>query len=213
MFTSDNNTEPQFAGLETKPFIHDEIEVGSKFDITMYVRKQADDIYLNLVYKTSLFRRDRMEELLAQYIQLLQQLVDHLDRPIAELSLVTSQAQNILPDPTVSLSDAWQEAIHTQFAQMAQKQPHRPAVVDFQETWTYQELDKQSNQLAHYLITQGIQPGNVVAIYGHRSASLVLAWLGILKAGAAFCKFGSGLSGRASRPLFICIQLQRFNSA
>lgn len=186
MFTANNGSTSSLADLEIKPFVQDEVEVGSKFDMTMYVRKQDNNLYFNLVYKTSLFRRTRMEELLGQYIQLLQQITQQPNQPISKLSLVTPTAQKVLPDPTISLSDTWQGEVHSQLTRMAQKQPHHPAVVDPQITWSYQELDQLSNQLAHYLIAQGVQPGDVIAIYGHRSASLVWAWLGTLKAGAAF---------------------------
>ena len=53
-------------------------------------------------------------------------------------------------------------------------------------TWSYAELDSWSNRLANQLIADGIKPQDVVAIYAHRSAALVWALLGLLKAGAAF---------------------------
>ncbi|HRV96584.1 MAG TPA: condensation domain-containing protein, partial [Anaerolineae bacterium] len=185
MFTAVNDKKLAFADLDVKPYIRHEDEVGSKFDITMYVRKYDDDVHLNLVYKTSLFRRERMEAMLAQYIQLLQQITAQPNRPLAELSLVTPEARPILPDPTAPLNDTWHGAVHSQFARMAQQQPQKPAIVDPHESWTYQQLEQRSNQLAHWLIDHGIRPGDVIAIYGHRSASLIWAWLGVLKAGGA----------------------------
>ncbi|MCB0164084.1 MAG: amino acid adenylation domain-containing protein [Anaerolineae bacterium] len=186
MFTSSTyNKALKLADLEIKPFVGHEMEVGSKFDMTMYIQKLGDDVHLNLVYKTSLFRRGRIEEMLAQYVHLLQQIVDQPHRPIAELSLVTPEARTILPDPTTPLSDVWPGAVQTQFARMAHERPHQTAIIDPQETWSYQELDQRSNQLAQRLIAQGIRPGDVVAIYGHRSDSLIWAWLGVLKAGGA----------------------------
>src|SRR5262249_12504953 len=62
----------------------------------------------------------------------------------------------------------------------------RIAVSDKRVAWTYSQLDQLSNRLARYLGAQGIKPQDTVAIYAHRSAELVLALLGILKAGAAF---------------------------
>jgi len=176
----------ELANLETNSITQDEIEVGSKFDLTMYVRKSANEIYFSLVYKTALFRRDRMVEALDQYIQLLQHIVENPDSCISEFSLATPHANRVLPDPTASLSDHWVGAVHTQFSKLARRYPTQTAITDSHSNWTYQELEARSNQLAHYLIANNIQPGTVVAIYGHRSASLVWAWLGILKAGAAF---------------------------
>ncbi|MCB0210922.1 MAG: amino acid adenylation domain-containing protein [Anaerolineae bacterium] len=185
MFTTVHDENFTLANLEIEPFIRHEVEVGSKFDITLYVRKHEEDVYFNLVYKTSLFHRERMETMLAQYVQLLHHITHQPHRPIAELSLVTPQTQSLLPDPAAPLSDTWHGAVHQQFARMAQLYPHKDAIVDPHDTWSYQELDQRSNQLAHCLIAQGIQPGDVVAIYGHRSASLIWAWLGVLKAGGA----------------------------
>src|SRR6185312_15434066 len=64
--------------------------------------------------------------------------------------------------------------------------PERLAVQDGIDQWNYQDLDLRANQLAHWLREQGVGRGDVVAIYAHRSASLVWAILGIFKAGAAY---------------------------
>jgi L-aminoadipate-semialdehyde dehydrogenase len=40
--------------------------------------------------------------------------------------------------------------------------------------------------VAHFLVDQGIQRGDVVLIYAHRGADIVVTVFGILKAGAAF---------------------------
>ena len=100
--------------------------------------------------------------------------------------MVTPAAEALLPNPAQALGSDWEGAVHARFSQQARRVPARPAVVDPDEVWSYAELEARSNQLAHYLCASGIQPQDVVAIYGHRSASLVWALLGVLKAGAAF---------------------------
>jgi amino acid adenylation domain-containing protein len=100
--------------------------------------------------------------------------------------LVSSRARAFLPDPTLPLEPTWPGAVHELFAQQAKRTPDQTAIVDSQRTWSYLELDRRSNQLARHLQTKGIRPGEVVAVYGGRSARLVCALLGVLKAGAAF---------------------------
>jgi amino acid adenylation domain-containing protein len=51
---------------------------------------------------------------------------------------------------------------------------------------TFAELDRRSEELATYLIGQGIGSGNLVGIYMRRSIDHVAAILGILKTGATF---------------------------
>lgn len=51
---------------------------------------------------------------------------------------------------------------------------------------TYQELNARANQVAHQLQQLGVQPDDLVGLCVERSALLVVALLGILKAGAAY---------------------------
>ncbi|MFL5386881.1 MAG: amino acid adenylation domain-containing protein, partial [Longimicrobiaceae bacterium] len=77
-------------------------------------------------------------------------------------------------------------AVHETFAAHAAQSPEAPAISAAAETWTYAELDAAANRIAHRLIDGGVRPGEVVAVYAHRSAALVRALLGAWKAGAAF---------------------------
>ncbi|HEX8180382.1 MAG TPA: amino acid adenylation domain-containing protein [Pyrinomonadaceae bacterium] len=161
-------------------------EPEAKFDLTLYVDENADGLKLTLVYNTDLFTPARMTELLAQYEHLLVQISGRPDDEINTFSLVTPQAQTLLPNPTAPLPGTWHGSIHSLFAEQARRRPDHPATSDPREVWTYAELDARSNQLAHYLCAHGIVRGDVVAVYAHRSAALVWTLLGILKAGAAF---------------------------
>lgn len=106
--------------------------------------------------------------------------------PIRHISLVTPAMAARLPRPDQPLSRAPQDPIQARFVRQARHDPRRPAVVDKYGAWSYGELAACGNRLAHYLQTHGIGPGDIVAIYGHRDASLVWALLGVLTAGAAF---------------------------
>jgi amino acid adenylation domain-containing protein len=178
------DNELKLSGLKVEPYsIHSS---RSKFDLTLYVREQQQGIQLILVYNADLFEPERMVEMLEQFNYLLEQIVEQPEARIADFSLVTPKAQLILPNPTQAICSKWEGALHTRFSQNAQRLPQKLAVVDAHTSWSYTELNACSNQLAHYLLANGIQQQEVVAIYGHRSASLIWAMLGILKAGAAF---------------------------
>ena len=162
------------------------LEVGSKFDLTLYVNEQEEGIRFTLVYNTDLFKRERMVEMLEQFRHLLAQVSDDPSMEIERLSLVTPGAAKLLPEPTQAIHAQWQGAVHQLFAEHARKSPDHLAVTDRQGTWTYGQLEERSNQLANYLHACGIQRQDVVAVYAHRSATLVWAIYGILKAGATF---------------------------
>jgi amino acid adenylation domain-containing protein len=165
-------------------------EPDAKFDFTLYVEDAPEGIHLRLVYNADLFDRPRMEELLRQLEHLLAQVAANPEAHIGALSLVTPAAAAVLPDPALSLSGEWRGAPHQALSRHAMRAPERIAARDeLGEIWTYGELEARSNQLARFLRAAGVGTGDAVAIWAHRSASLVWAILGTLKAGAAFMVF------------------------
>jgi L-aminoadipate-semialdehyde dehydrogenase len=57
-------------------------------------------------------------------------------------------------------------------------------------TYTYGQIHRAANTLAHHLITGGVQREEVVMVYAHRSVDLVVAVMAVLKAGATFSVIG-----------------------
>jgi amino acid adenylation domain-containing protein len=73
------------------------------------------------------------------------------------------------------------------FLQQAERTPNAIAVVFKDQELTYAELNKLSNQLAHYLIRErGVIIGDFVGLMQNRSEMLIVSILGILKSGAAY---------------------------
>jgi len=64
--------------------------------------------------------------------------------------------------------------------------PNRPAVADDRQTLTYAQLDRHSDLVAAALSAQGVTVEHRVGIHLQRSVDLVVAVLGVLKAGAAY---------------------------
>ncbi|MDP7042009.1 MAG: amino acid adenylation domain-containing protein, partial [Gammaproteobacteria bacterium] len=78
------------------------------------------------------------------------------------------------------------ELLHAGCERQAAKSPDAQAVISSERTLTYGELDKLSNQLAHRLCDQGIQPNELVAVVTQKGWEQIVAVLGILKAGGAY---------------------------
>ncbi len=57
--------------------------------------------------------------------------------------------------------------------------------------FSYGNIRKASNILAHHLIKNGLQREDVVMVYAHRSVDLVVAVMAVLKAGATFSVIGA----------------------
>ena len=76
--------------------------------------------------------------------------------------------------------------IQNLFSNNAAKFSDRIAISCGLEQYTYGEIEQQSNQLANFLITQGALKGTLVGICSQNSAEIIIAIIGILKAGCVF---------------------------
>jgi L-aminoadipate-semialdehyde dehydrogenase len=102
-------------------------------------------------------------------------------------------ANDVRPDPTSDLNwSNYYGAIHEIFSNNAKTHPSRACVVETacssapERVFTYQQINEASNILAHHLVSNGVQRGEVVMLYSHRGVDLVVAVMGTLKAGATF---------------------------
>lgn len=76
--------------------------------------------------------------------------------------------------------------IHQIVEEYAKNSPDSVAAVDEQNHVTYQELNSQANQIAHYLQRLGIEREQPVGLYIKQSIRAVQSMLGVLKSGGAY---------------------------
>ncbi len=141
-----------------------------------------------LVYARDLFHGQTIERWIGHFVQLLEAMVVDASMAIDRLPLLSDvERQRVLETLNDTDVDYPKDAlIHELFERQAAQQPDAVAVVDENETLSYEQLNKRANQLAHYLIGLGVKPDDRVAICCQRNADLIVGLLGILKAGGAY---------------------------
>ncbi|MEM7018504.1 MAG: amino acid adenylation domain-containing protein, partial [Pseudomonadota bacterium] len=159
----------------------------AKFDLTLLIEESPDGLSGYFEYSTDLFEAPRIQRMAGHFLTLLNGLTTDPEQKLACLPLLTDAENQQWQSPWQGVSHKYPEdnIIALFEAQVAQT-PDALAVRFEGKTLSYNELNQQANQLAHYLREQGLQPGQQVAICLPRSVELVIALLGILKSGAAF---------------------------
>lgn len=76
--------------------------------------------------------------------------------------------------------------IHKLVENQVKNSPQAVAVIWQNEQLSYEELNQKSNQLAHYLQKLGVKAETLVGVCLQRSLDMVIALLGILKAGGGY---------------------------
>lgn len=165
---------------------------GSVRDLAIY----TTDSTLTIFYNSLLYKSERISVLGEQIAQFSAAVAKDPSVPITHVSLVTPSQKAQLPDPTNDLDWAgYRGAIQDIFMENAGKHPDRPCVVETKSfmdpstktrTFTYKQINQASNIVGNYLKATGIKKGDIVMIYSYRGVDLMIAVMGILKAGATF---------------------------
>ncbi|WP_147442321.1 non-ribosomal peptide synthetase, partial [Corallococcus exercitus] len=160
----------------------------ARFDLTLVASEEARGLRLSAEYRTALFDEATVARMLGHLRSLLQAVVRDVRQPLSALPLMDEAEQRqLLIDWNDTRSPFPDEiSIHERFADQARAVPDAVAVVFGDDHLTYRQLDERANQLAHALIGLGVRPGTLVALGLGRSLDLIVALLGVLKAGAAY---------------------------
>ncbi|QEU99113.1 amino acid adenylation domain-containing protein [Kitasatospora aureofaciens] len=94
--------------------------------------------------------------------------------------------RNWRQEPVRGARAGFAETVHGLFRARAAHDPAAVAVEGEGATLSYRELDGRSDRLAAALRGRGVGPEQVVPVCLRRGVELVVAWLAVLKAGAAF---------------------------
>lgn len=74
--------------------------------------------------------------------------------------------------------------LHHLFEEQVQRSPQATAIIFENTEFSYEALDRRANQFANRLRSEGVGPGTLVGLHLERSVEMVVAVLGVLKAGA-----------------------------
>ena len=188
MFVLQNATSP-FSGIPGLRFEPMEgAATRSPFDLSLFLREREGKYIGYIEYSSDLFNCDRIERMAGHFQTLLEAIVADPDQPIATLPILTeAERHRLLIEWNDTAADYPKDkCIHELFEAQVERTPDAIALEFEGKEITYRELNRQANQLAHYLSSLGLRPERLVGIYVERSIEMVVGLLGILKAGGAY---------------------------
>lgn len=139
-------------------------------------------------YLADCFTEREIDKLHSHLRNLLQSGIQSSEKRLYELDLLSAdERKKLMVDFNDTKTDYPKDkCVHELFEEMAAKIPDHPAVVAYDKTLTYEELNREANRVAHSLLTLGIGKGDIVAVILSRSSHLLPALFGVLKTGAAY---------------------------
>jgi len=166
----------------------------AKFDMTFMVDDQYEDLNIEVEYRSGLYKEETIKLFLSHYENLLTNIVDAPKSVINHLQMLSLTEKNQLLQEfnnKIVFHPEDKKTVVDLFRDQVTKTPNHIAVVYGDKELTYKNLDEKSNQLARYLITQGVHSKDLVGICMDRSLETIIGILGILKSGAAYLPIDS----------------------
>jgi amino acid adenylation domain-containing protein len=158
-------------------------------DLILEITQESEGLACVFIYNGNLFQTQTISRMAAHLQTLLKGIIDNPEAKAIDLPLLTpSEQQQILVtwNNTKTENNFKNLCLHQLCELQAQKTPDNLALVFEERELTYQELDRQANQLAHYLQKLGVKPDVLVGICVERSLETIVGILAILKAGGAY---------------------------
>ncbi len=176
------------------------MQVGGLLGETYYVPQQTCRHELELVleqaegriqgllcYCADLFSASLAEQFVEHLDVLLRNAVAHPDVPLAQLNWFPHQQRELVVAHWIATDTDRSESLTVpeRFERQAAATPDAPALCSDGDAYTYAELDRWANQLAHELASRGAAPGQRIAICIDRSPACIALILAAWKAGCA----------------------------
>jgi amino acid adenylation domain-containing protein len=180
------DVRPHLAGLAVRA-VHAEV-AAAKVDLAVWLRATPGGLAGGLTYRTDLFEPATARRMVEHLGRVLERVAAAPDARLSEVELMDAAGRRQVLEEwnRTSAPYAADLCIHQLFEAQARRTPDAPAVVFAGESLSFAEVDARSNRLARHLVRLGVGPEVRVGICMERAPELVVAVLGVMKAGGAW---------------------------
>jgi amino acid adenylation domain-containing protein len=179
--------------LRSHPFTPD----TAKFDMvwTFTEPTAGKETDFTVEYCTALFKKETINRFAAYFKRIVETITVNPTVRLVDIEIISpDEKEDILYGfnrQNLRVGYPEDKTIHRLFEEQVERTPHGVALVgvnskQIELNMTYRMLNERSNQLAYVLIERGVAANFIVGIMVERSLEMIIAILGILKAGGTY---------------------------
>ncbi|PSN72225.1 acetyl-CoA synthetase-like protein [Corynespora cassiicola Philippines] len=156
----------------------------TEYPISVNIEVSDEAAMVDLDYWTDHVSDGQASNVANTFIRALENIVFNAEQSLATLDHVSRRHLKQIQDWN-SVPETINECVHHRFESWVLSQPDAPAIRGFDGDYTYAELGRVTERLAHYLVELGVGPEVFVPTCFDKSTFAVIAMLAVLKAGGA----------------------------
>ena len=158
----------------------------TNYDITLSIT-QEESLNFTISYDMSKYSENTIEILLKRLKKFVMEIIDNQDSKIKDIDILMTKEISVLDEFNDTYVDNPLDRISVELFQDIVKINSSNIAVEINEDkLSYSELNSKANYLARELRRKGIGRNDIVAIVFERSIEMIVAILGVLKAGACY---------------------------
>ena len=158
------------------------------YDFDLLVLPGNDQLEVIFNYDANVYAQESIVQIKDHLSNILSAFLEHPNQRLEEVSYLSKTEKSILVQDYNNTNVAYpkDKTIVDLFEAQVQKTPDNIALKLESESISYQSLNERANQLAHYLIKEGVGQESLIGICINRSVNMIVAILGVIKSGAAY---------------------------
>ncbi|EED18482.1 nonribosomal peptide synthase, putative [Talaromyces stipitatus ATCC 10500] len=177
-----HSTRPEGSSVRNSHFDKD-------FDVEIHVNLGPSNLIVSMLYQPSIADTRDMDNIAKAFHQALESILTiEDDEKIADINLLNPNDAMKIFEWNSSTPTVTEDCLHLLIERSVSRNPDSQALLSWDGSLTYSELDQHSSKLAHYLVnTYDLGPEKIVPLCFEKSIWAVVTMLAVLKTGAAYC--------------------------
>lgn len=159
---------------------------GSKFDLTLFLEEQGQDLEGLFEYNTDLFKPETILGYKEHFLTLLENIVADINKPLSQLDILSSKQQQMFTQWFDTSGTAKNYCVHQLFEAQVELNPNAIAIRYRNDAISYNQLNELANKIAHGLVRLGLASEQPVAVMLETGIMQIAALLAINKAAGVF---------------------------
>lgn len=176
--------------LNQKQGLEIEVKVSTVYESTNYpVTLVIDNSQIRILYNSALFEKQTITIIAEEYLNLLQDVVNHPNKLASQLRVLTLEEEIEVRETYNQTAESHNshETVYQRFKSQVAFFPENIAVVYDNREYTYKELDQRVNNISNYLVDRISNPNEtVVAVMKEPSFDRVASLLALFRIGACY---------------------------
>ncbi|MFH8606825.1 amino acid adenylation domain-containing protein [Streptomyces sp. NPDC018029] len=146
-----------------------------------------DRIEVRVTYRPDVFDGQRALQVGRQLMRVLEQIAADPALSVSDIDVLETAERTLVVERwNHTAGPVRTGTLGALFDEQVRRSPDAPAVLGADRQWTYAELGRAADRVAHELVTRGVRRGHLVGVIMERSVDVVAVLLGVARAGAAF---------------------------